>query len=235
MNLGAEPKKVIALAVLAVVGVVVFWNNVLSTGGDTPAQPASRPGASRPAVTLPSATPQAPQSAANRSSRGGRTMQEFRPSLKLKKPEDRPDPMTVDPALRTDLLAKLQTVNVEGVHRSIFELSQPPAAKVTPVTTPKKTVPNPLLSQTPAVNTPTTPPPPPPPTPIPLKFYGYVSPTNQPGKRAFFLDGDEVHVVTEGELVKRRYKIVRIGINSVVVEDTTDKHQQTIPLEETPG
>jgi hypothetical protein len=62
-----------------------------------------------------------------------------------------------------------------------------------------------------------------------------VSPTNQPGKRAFFLEGDEVHVVTEGELVKRRYKIVRIGINSAVVEDTNDNHQQTIPLEETPG
>ena len=33
-------------------------------------------------------------------------------------------------------------------------------------------------------------------------------------------------------MIKNRYKIIRIGVNSAVVEDTTDKHQQTLPLEE---
>ena len=40
----------------------------------------------------------------------------------------------------------------------------------------------------------------------------------------------------KARLVKRRYKIVRIGVNSVVVEDTQfPGSQQTLPLEEQPG
>ena len=46
------------------------------------------------------------------------------------------------------------------------------------------------------------------------------------------MDGDEIHVVTDGDSVKKRYKIVRIGVNSVVVEDTQFDQQQTLPLEE---
>jgi hypothetical protein len=65
-----------------------------------------------------------------------------------------------------------------------------------------------------------------------LKFYGYISPSNQPNKRAFFMEGEDIHVVREGDVVKSRYKIVRIGVNSVVVEDMQFKSQQTLPLEE---
>jgi hypothetical protein len=50
------------------------------------------------------------------------------------------------------------------------------------------------------------------------------------------MDGEDIHVVSEGETVKKRYKIVRIGVNSVVVEDTEFGQQQTLPLlEEQPG
>ena len=49
-------------------------------------------------------------------------------------------------------------------------------------------------------------------------------------RRAFFLDGDDILVAGENETVKNRYKIVRIGVNSAVVEDTTNKNQQTLPL-----
>ena len=54
-------------------------------------------------------------------------------------------------------------------------------------------------------------------------------------KRVFFLDGDEIVVATEGQLVKNRYKVVRVGINSVVVEDVQFQHEQTLPLEEQAG
>ena len=36
----------------------------------------------------------------------------------------------------------------------------------------------------------------------------------------------------EGEVLKRKYRVVRIGVNSVVVEDTDTKSQQTLPLAE---
>jgi hypothetical protein len=69
--------------------------------------------------------------------------------------------------------------------------------------------------------------------PIPLKFYGFVNPPKAGIKRAFFLDGDEIIIAGEGDTVKKRYKIVRIGLNSAVVEDTQFKsnNQQTLPLE----
>lgn len=70
---------------------------------------------------------------------------------------------------------------------------------------------------------------PPPAPPIPLKFYGFSSRSG--AKRAFFLDSDnDIAVAAENEVIKNRYKIVRIGVNSVVVEDLTNKNQQTLPL-----
>lgn len=64
--------------------------------------------------------------------------------------------------------------------------------------------------------------------PIPLKFYGFVS--GAPAKRAFFLDGDDIVVAREGDVIKKRYKVMRIGVNSAVLEDEQFKSEQTLPL-----
>ena len=78
------------------------------------------------------------------------------------------------------------------------------------------------------------PPPPakPAPPPIPLKFYGYVGGPQSGVRRAFFLDGDDIFVAGENEMIRNRYKIIRIGVNSAVVEDTSNKNQQTLQLVE---
>jgi hypothetical protein len=240
MKLGAEPKKVAILAGLMVVAIVVYFMNSSSSGpsgssaSDTaPARPATTlrlP--SQPAIDVPG-HPVQQVSSQRGNGRQGRVLQEFRPSLKPKKPEDRPDPTTVDPTLHLEVLAKLQSVTIDGSHRSVFEFGQPPAPTPTKEELAKKKqpVPDPMLANKP----PAPPSGPPPPPPIPLKFFGYVSPVSAGGKRAFFLEGDDVHVVNEGDLVKRRYRIVRIGVNSVVVEDTQFKNQQTLPLEEQQG
>jgi hypothetical protein len=243
MKLGAEPKKVAILAGLMVVAIIVYFMNSAPSGPSAPsgsegatARPAIAPRPpSQPAVDVPGRPVQ--QAASQRgSSRQGRVLQEFRPSLKPKKPEDRPDPTTVDPTLHLDVLSKLQSVTIEGSHRSVFEFGQAPPPPLTKdeIARKKQPVPDPMLTAKAAVPAPPSGPPPPP--PIPLKFFGYVSPVSAGGnKRAFFLEGDDVHVVNEGDLVKRRYKIVRIGVNSVVVEDTQFKNQQTLPLEEQQG
>ena len=231
-----EPKKVAILVGLLAVAGVVFWMN---SGGDgTPAAPVGtgpRPIGPLVAPQRPGTASQAVEATAVRPRPGSRQrqLQEFRPSLKAKRPEERPDPLTVDPSIRLDLLAKLQTVNVEGVHRNIFEFGTPPAPK--PVASaPKKPVPSPLIDPSKPSDEPAKPPPPPPPK-IPLKFYGFTTAQAQQGpKRAFFLDGEDIFVVSEGDVVKRRYKIVRIGVNSVVVEDLDHKNEQTLPLEEAP-
>jgi hypothetical protein len=73
------------------------------------------------------------------------------------------------------------------------------------------------------------PPPPPPPPPIPLKFIG----TMEQGKKkvAIFSDGKGVPMyASEGELVLGQYRVVRIGIESVVMEYADGKGRQTIPM-----
>ena len=63
-----------------------------------------------------------------------------------------------------------------------------------------------------------------------MKYYGYSSPRATNRKRAFFLDGEDIIVASEGELIKRRYRLVKIGVNSVTVEDTQFNSEQTLPL-----
>jgi hypothetical protein len=242
MKFGAEPKKVAILIGLLVVAGVVF---VINSGGDSsvppqasPAGPAAVPGNPAAPAGGSQAAPTRP-SAPDMGRRAGRGATEFRPSVRPRRGEERGDPVTIDPTLRLDLLAKLQEVKVEGRHRSIFDFSQPEPPKPDPkqAAASKTPAPSPLVKPEDKVAEAAKPAEPEKPKapPIPLKFYGYLSRPNVPAKRAFFMDGDEIHVVSEGDIVKKRYKIVRIGINSVVVEDTQFNQQQTLPLEEQPG
>ncbi len=240
MKVGAEPKKLAILAVLLVVAGIVYWMN---SREDAPAAPPATAKRTAPPPTAGTAPPPAPGGMANppaiaqtqRAARQpGRGSQEFRPSLKAKRPEERVDPMKVDPTLRLDLLARVREVKIQGGHRSLFDFSQPPPPKTPDVkivpSAAKPSPPKPVESAAAPSN-----PPKPPPPPIPLKFYGYVSQKSQGPKRAFFLEGDEIHVAGEGDLIKKRYRVVRISVNSVVVEDIQYSNQQTLPLEEQPA
>lgn len=229
-GLGAEPNKILALAGIVVVGGgFAYWMN--RTPGDSAptSQHTTAPIAASP---VPLQKMPARSNLRARNARGGGSFLEFHPSLKPKK--DAADRVNIDPTLRLELLAKLQDVRSEAGNRSLFEsLTAPPVALKTPE--PAKII-VPKLVYGPALPTPATAavkPPEPPPPPIPLKFYGFVSPKSAGAKRAFFLDGEDIIVATEGQLVKNRYKIVRIGVNSAVVEDTQVKNnQQTLPLVE---
>jgi hypothetical protein len=75
----------------------------------------------------------------------------------------------------------------------------------------------------------------PPPTPIPFKFYG-VSATHPDGTRtAYFIantaGGDEILMAKEGTVLKKRFRIVQIGVDKVLVEDIQDKRRQPLNLE----
>lgn len=236
-NLGADKKRVgILVGLLVVAGIVYMINRPT----DSPTVSQQRPAAQPAATTAPGqTTPVRPVTRStvrvtqNGIMRGSATGQ-----INLK-PKAGVNPMLVDPTLHLDSLAKLQDVKIEGAPRNLFDISAGPPAAVTAVKEPAKiAVVRPFFGPKPA-----PPPPPPPPTPqapkVPLKFYGFVNPARPDIKRAFFLDGDEIVIAGEGELIKKRYKIVRIGVNSAVVEDTTfkgDNTTQTLPLEaELPG
>jgi hypothetical protein len=150
--------------------------------------------------------------------------------------EDKPDPATIDPTLRLDLLAKLQQVEPPASMRNIFQYgaAPPPAAvAVKPVDLPKNT-PKIAINQPPPK--PAGPPPPPAaPTapPMTFKYYGYKVSKSDGRREAFLLDGDEIIIAGENDDMKRgRYKVVRIGINSITIEDTQFKSTQTLPLQE---
>jgi hypothetical protein len=236
MKVGAERKKVILLGGLLVVAVVLY---IINSRDDSP-PPASRPGATRtiPAsdLTLPPPETRSSTAQISTASRDDRRApnREFKPSLKQGE-KSRPDPGSIDPTLRLDLLAKLQAVSIQGGDRNLFQFGAAPPPKIqAPTIVPNKPGAKGVQAQTQPSGQPVAPVKPPPP-PIPLKFYGYAS-QKMPGvKRAFFLDGDDIVLAGEGETIKRRYKVIRIGVNSALVEDTDVKNQQSLPLEEVAG
>jgi hypothetical protein len=62
-----------------------------------------------------------------------------------------------------------------------------------------------------------------------MKFFGTA--TSAQGKRqAFLLRGDDVFLASDGDIVQRRYRIVSVSANSIVVEDLTNNNRQTLPL-----
>jgi hypothetical protein len=230
MNLGAEPKKVAILGGLIVLAGIVYF---MSSGSSEPAPAPRRAPAlnASPSGAVPTAR------AATRRRGSSSSLGEFKPILRSPNPQDRPDPATIDPQIRFDLLAKLEGVQVNSSGRNIFQMGAAPA----PVAPPGPLKPLPTNPGTIAVNHPPTPavagpPPAPPAPPITFHYYGFkVSKAN--GRReAFLLDGEDIMIAGENDSVKKgRYKITHIGVNSITIEDTQFKHSQTLQLEEVRG
>jgi hypothetical protein len=224
MNMGAgDKKKVGALVVLGGFALYMVYSNLLSGPPGAPADSAPRATVQAPASPISAelpATKRAPTRARN---------EEFHPVLRSKRPEDRIDTRTVDPTLKLDLLAKVVAVEPSGGNRNLFAFGQPP-----PKAADKPTGPEPRIAMGPP-KAPDPPPPPgpavePPPPPITLKFYGFSTIRTNGKKSAYFLDGDDILIATEGDTLKRRYKLVRISAGSALVEDTESKRQQSLPL-----
>ncbi len=62
-----------------------------------------------------------------------------------------------------------------------------------------------------------------------MKFFGVA--TDPDGKRmAFLLHGDDVFVAKDGDIVVRKYKVISVAANSIVVEDLAYNNRQTLSL-----
>jgi hypothetical protein len=224
-KMGGSRKQVMWLVGLTVVLVVVYLSQrePSSPTVTVPVKPAAPVARQGPAMPESSFGPKMP-------TRSNRKADDFRPSLKL---PDGIDVTKIDPTLKIDLLAKLQKVPLEGGSRSVFDWGQapvPPPPHVDPIK------PEVLKAQAKAreeqeikmaEQRKTIKPPAP---PIPLKFYGYANRLSGPARQAFFLDGDDIHINGENDVIRGRYKIIRIGINSATVEDLQNHDQQTLPL-----
>ena len=243
MKLGTENKKsVIALAVLGSLAAYMVYSQLLSGPSATPA-PGAVAHSGEIADALPATADKAPvpdvsraaQDAAPRSNARSKT-NDFHPKLRSKKKEERnAGIVNVDPTLRKDLWDRAMEVPPAGGERDLFQiLKTPPVHQAAALpTTPEPKV-FPFVGPRPPVPPapPPPPPPPPPPTPITLKYFAY-SALHPDGKRtAYFLDSDDTILeAVEGTMLKGRYRIVQIGLEKVLVEDTVEKRRQSINFE----
>jgi hypothetical protein len=131
-------------------------------------------------------------------------------------------PETLDPTLQLQLLAATEETKYSGLGNNIFVSK----AEEVVIPTPK----GPAATDAPKVDPVYTPPAVAAAPPIPLKFFGFAS---KPGetKKIFLSQGEDVFVAAEGEIVDRRYKVVRISPNSVEMQDVVNSGPpQSIPL-----
>ena len=119
-----------------------------------------------------------------------------------------------NPALKLDKLRKLHQVEYTGRHRNIFTETPPPP----PVPTQPKTQPGPQV------------PPPPPPLTVDVKFYGYVEDPSSGLRRAFFTNGDDVFIITQGDTLENRFRLVRVGNDSADVEEISSGRRATLNM-----
>lgn len=204
MQLGLENKKKATwAAALGVIAVLFFGYEFIPL-----LLPSSAPDSSAQA-----AAPTIEPLTAPKTSKAAARVTTTKGSKKLPKVEN------LDPTLRLDLLALSEKTEYRGNGRNIF-VSQAEDVKI-----PQPVVPV-VTDHAQDYVTPTPPPPP----PIPLKFYGFASSPGEP-KKIFLKNGDDVFVAGEGEIVDRRYKVIRITNTSVEIQDVvTSGPPQTIPL-----
>jgi hypothetical protein len=130
----------------------------------------------------------------------------------------------IDPRLRFDLLTRLQKAPEPKRSRSLFEV----VAREQPV------ISGPLISP----NVPTVPVSDPPVMPvqaavlpaIPLKYYGFLKSSGpDKSKQGFFLDGSDIVVGAQGDILEQRYRLLQLSAESAQVEDLESKASRILP------
>jgi hypothetical protein len=124
----------------------------------------------------------------------------------------------LDPTLRLDLLASSEQIKYAGSGRNIFvsQAQDIPKPKGPGVTDSK-----PAGYTPPAVQAP---------PPINLKFFGFANHPGEP-KKIFLSQGEDVFIAGEGDIVDRRYKVMRISATSVEIQDVLSSGPpQNLPL-----
>jgi hypothetical protein len=232
MNATANPsrqrRQVALLIVLFTVLVVVVGIEImpLLEGSDAPppAPVAARPAPPPPAKGIAPRPPA--RSSGGRPTRPGTTQAARQPTGV--RPNGAKGAL---PGVEDVHLAQLQQPEPEPIdgHRNPFTFGTEPrpaaaagfaAAKPGPAVAP--------VAPPPAVAM--GPPPVPPPPPITLKFFGIVTAPGRVGKVAALGDGKYVYHGQEGSIVEGRYRIVKIGEESIQMEYVDGRGRQTIRL-----
>lgn len=134
-------------------------------------------------------------------------------------------PLAVEnPSLRFDLLDRLHKVEYTGRHRNIFDDKLPP-----PIVPANVNGRGPGGPGGPPIQ---TGPPPVPPLVFPMKCFGFVEGPATGMRRAFFTDGEDVYIAGIGDTIANRFRLVRIGNDSVDVEELGSNRRATVAMEQ---
>lgn len=219
MKAGAENrKKTIMAGVLGTVAFICIFilYNSLFGGSSSPA-----PAPAAPVVTTDSSSKTT--TSATSESGGTRSSAPSRAAAGVDAVKMASTSSSLDPTLDERAMLRTESLVYSGSGRNIFSAvyTPPPAAIVKPKFSPR---PGPVGPPGP----PPPPPGPPPPPPINLKFFGTAKRGN--GKmQAFLLQGEDVYLAAEGDIVARKYKIGSISANNIQVTDLQNNNTQTLP------
>jgi hypothetical protein len=111
------------------------------------------------------------------------------------------------------------------VDRNLFRFKSRPAP---PPPAPGPVTPRP--AEPPAPPVPIGPPPPPSTPPIPFKFIGILEVPGQSQRVAILSDPRGVYHGREGDIIEGRYRILKIGVESVEMAEVDGRGRQTIRL-----
>jgi len=134
-----------------------------------------------------------------------------------RKPEP---PLSAVPDVRLAALGAAQAAQPAGSVRNPFQVKPKPAPPPPP----------PVNRGAGPGQSPDQPPAPPPPPPITLKFVGVVTPGGGAAKIAVLSGGGDVFYGREGDIIDGRYRIVSVGVESVVVAYVDGRGTRRIPL-----
>jgi hypothetical protein len=136
--------------------------------------------------------------------------------------------LSVDnPHIRMEEIERARKTEYKSSGRNPFSPALAP-----PPLTPHPTKPHEIVGPQ---QPPPTPPPPPLTLPPNVKYFGFGTVPNGASRRAFVTDGEEVYVLAEGEVLLKRFRILRIGNVNLEFEEISSGRIGTAPLEEQPG
>lgn len=122
-----------------------------------------------------------------------------------------------DAVLQVERLNPFARVRPGRIQRNIFQYGR------------RKQAPRRLVQARPQAAVPPAPPPPP---PAPVRFFGFAESSRGGQRQVFLTDGEEIYVAAQGDVVLQRYRVVRVGSESIEVEDLSGSHRWVVPLEQ---
>jgi hypothetical protein len=215
-----DPK--ILLGTLFALALGLIWHSL--SGGDDRPVTATRQLPGSKSVAAAQTPPSFNQNVARRADLASRSKQG---TLRLK-PVD-PTRGDIDPTLKLWLLDRVRAVSLPDGRRNLFETGADIAQSNLPrVPKVKPIMPGPVNMPPADV---ASGPPQPPVVNIPLRYYGFVRPSlRDDGNRGYFMEGENILMATEGDVLESRFLVVALSPNTARVEDIQLKQGQDLQL-----